>query len=156
LATSGSTLEAAQMAAAPPTVAVAPAAADEVSVGIAQLFSEHAQDYQKLARQAAAFQEQFAQKLTASTASYASVEDVVASLLHETSVVVQGVVPGIVAVVNPFGYAALEQILAVVLPPVEQWVSSSPYGMLLANAVIIFLFLFGLALLSFLDALAAL
>lgn len=48
LATIGSTLTAARLAAARPTVAVLPAAADEVSVSIARMFSLHAQDYQVL------------------------------------------------------------------------------------------------------------
>ena len=52
----GSTVSAAHMAAAPPTIAVIPAAADEVSASIAQLFSRCAQDYHALAGQAAAFQ----------------------------------------------------------------------------------------------------
>jgi hypothetical protein len=58
LANIGSTLNAAHLAAATPTAAVVPAAADEVSVSIAHLFSLHAQDYQALAGQAAAFHEQ--------------------------------------------------------------------------------------------------
>ncbi|MGA7055357.1 MAG: PE family protein, partial [Mycobacterium sp.] len=44
LANIGSTVNAAHMAAATPTVAVIPAAADEVSSSIAHLFSQHAQD----------------------------------------------------------------------------------------------------------------
>jgi hypothetical protein len=59
------------MTAATPTVAVVPAAADEVSVSIAHLFFLHAQDYQ--AGQAA-FHEQFVQHLTSSAASYSSAE----------------------------------------------------------------------------------
>jgi hypothetical protein len=82
LATIGSTLDAAHTAAAVSTVAVVPAAADEVSVRIAQLFSEHARDYQGLAGKAAAFQEQFVQHLNASALSYASIEDALASLLQ--------------------------------------------------------------------------
>ena len=82
LASIGSTLNAAHMAAAAPTVAVMPAAADEVSAGIAQLFSQRAQDYQASARQVAAFQEQFAQNLKTSAASYTSIEDAIASLLR--------------------------------------------------------------------------
>ncbi|MGA7050468.1 MAG: PE family protein [Mycobacterium sp.] len=74
LASIGSTVSAAHMAAAAPTVAVTPAAADEVSASIAHLFSLHAQDYQGLAGQAAAFHEQFVQHLTASARSYASTE----------------------------------------------------------------------------------
>ena len=70
----GSTLSAAHMAAAAPTVAVIPAAADEVSAGIAQVFSRAAQEYQALAGKAAAFQQQFVQHLTASAGSYAAAE----------------------------------------------------------------------------------
>jgi PE family len=49
LATIGWALTAAHTTAAAPTLAVLPAAADEVSVGIAHLFSQHAGDYQALA-----------------------------------------------------------------------------------------------------------
>ena len=70
----GSTVDAAHMAAAIPTVAVIPAAADEVSASIAHTFSRHAQDYQALAVQAAAFHGQFAQHLDASARSYATAE----------------------------------------------------------------------------------
>ena len=78
----GSTLSAAHMAAAAPTVAVIPAAADEVSASIAHLFSRHAQDYHALAGQAAAFHEQFVQHLTASAGSFASAEAANVSLLQ--------------------------------------------------------------------------
>ncbi|WP_156690609.1 PE family protein [Mycobacterium sp. Marseille-P9652] len=78
----GSAIDAAHMLAATPTLSVLPSAADEVSVGIAHLFSGYAHDYQMLAGKAAAFQEQFVQHLTASAASYASAEAAnVASLL---------------------------------------------------------------------------
>jgi len=70
----GSTLSAAHMVAAAPTVAVIPAAADEVSASIAHLFSRHAQDYQGLAGQAAAFHEEYVQHLNASARSYATAE----------------------------------------------------------------------------------
>ncbi len=78
----GSTLGAAHLAAAAPTVAVIPAAADEVSAGIAHLFSAHAQEYQALAGQAAAFHQQFVQHLTASATSFASAEAANVSLLQ--------------------------------------------------------------------------
>jgi hypothetical protein len=74
IATMGSTLDVAHAAAALPTVGLAPAAADEVSGSIAQVFSAHAQEYQALARQATAYHEQFAQTLAANSASYASAE----------------------------------------------------------------------------------
>jgi PE family len=74
LATIASNVNAAHMVAAAPTVAVVPAAADEVSAGIAHLFSQRAANYQALAGQAAAFQEQFVQHLTAGAGLYAVAE----------------------------------------------------------------------------------
>jgi hypothetical protein len=85
LATIGSTLDAAHMAAAGPTLAVMPAAADEVSASIAHLFSAHAQEYQALAGRAAAFQEQFVQHLTASARSFAHAEAANTALLQPSA-----------------------------------------------------------------------
>ncbi|WP_156688000.1 PE family protein [Mycobacterium sp. Marseille-P9652] len=82
VASIGSTVNAAHMVAAAPTVSVLPAGADEVSAGIAHLFSGYAQDFQALAGKAAAFQDQFVQHLTASAGAYASAEDAIASLLQ--------------------------------------------------------------------------
>jgi len=70
----GSSLEAAHLVATAPTIAVVPAAADEVSGAIAQLFSQHAHNYQALAGQAAAFNNQFVQHLTSSVHAYNSAE----------------------------------------------------------------------------------
>jgi hypothetical protein len=85
LATIGSNVNAAHMAAAARTVAVIPGAADEVSTGIAHLFSQHAANYQALAGQAAAFQEQFVQHLTAGAFSYAGIEAQLASFLQNAN-----------------------------------------------------------------------
>src|SRR5277367_5714031 len=85
LANIGSTLSAAHMAAATPTVAVVPAAADEVSASIAHLFSAHAQDYQALAGRAAVSYEQFVQHLTASAGSFASAEAANVALLQPSA-----------------------------------------------------------------------
>ena len=74
LATIGANVNAAHMVAAARTTPVIPAAADEVSTGIAHLFSQHAANYQALAGQAAAFNEQFVQTLTAGAGSYLSTE----------------------------------------------------------------------------------
>lgn len=82
LASIGSTVNAAHMAAAAPTVAVTPAAADDVSASVAHLFSVYAQDYQELAGRAATFQQQFVQHLTVSAGSYAGTEAAAASSLH--------------------------------------------------------------------------
>ncbi len=72
----GSTVDAAHVTAAATTVSVVPAAADEVSSGIANLFSGFAKEYQALAGQASAFQQQFVQHLHATAASYSSAESV--------------------------------------------------------------------------------
>lgn len=81
LAGIGSALREAQTAAAPPTVALLPAAADEVSARIAHLFSRYADDFQALAARATAFHEQFTQHLAAGAHSYASAEAINVSYL---------------------------------------------------------------------------
>ncbi|OBA76595.1 hypothetical protein A5641_20630 [Mycobacterium sp. 1554424.7] len=62
--------------AAAPTAAVIPAAADEVSAGIAQVFSQAAQSFQGLVGKASTFGEQFAQQLTGGAGAYAAAEAV--------------------------------------------------------------------------------
>jgi hypothetical protein len=64
LAGIGSTIGEANAAAAAPTTGVLVAADDEESAAIAALFSGHAQDFQALSAQAAAFHAQFVQALT--------------------------------------------------------------------------------------------
>ncbi|BBZ44421.1 PE family protein [Mycobacterium parmense] len=82
LATIGSNVSAAHAAAAPPTLAVLPAAADEVSAGIAQVFSQHAASYQAMAGRAAAFQSQFVQNIAAGAGAYAGAESSLANWLQ--------------------------------------------------------------------------
>ena len=74
VASIGSTLSAANAAAAAPTSGIGAAAGDEVSAAIAVLFSRHAQAYQALGAQAAAFHEQFVQALSAGAGSYVGAE----------------------------------------------------------------------------------
>lgn len=74
LATVGTTLDAAHAAAAAPTLTVEPAAADEVSIGIARLFSSYARDCQMVAAEVATLYERFIKHLTASAVSYAAAE----------------------------------------------------------------------------------
>ena len=64
----------AKNAAAAPTIGVVPAAADPVSALMAAQFAIHAQMYQVLSAQAAAFHEQFVSTLTASGASDGATE----------------------------------------------------------------------------------
>ena len=70
----GSSLSATNAAAAAPTTVVVAAAEDEVSAAIASLFSRHAQEFQTLSTQAAAFHSQFSQAVTRAGASYAAAE----------------------------------------------------------------------------------
>lgn len=114
LATIGSTLDGAHRAAALTTQGVAPAAADEVSVSIARLFSQHAQDYQAVAGQAAAFQEQFVHNLSASAVSFASAEDAIVSFL-------QGLETGMRSLL--FGY---ENLVAQFIAGSDSWINLVP------------------------------
>src|SRR5690242_50039 len=81
LATIDSDLIAAHSAAARATIALTPAAADEVSVGIAHLFSEHAHGFAALAGNASVFHAHFVQNLTASANWYTRVESNIAYVL---------------------------------------------------------------------------
>jgi PPE-repeat protein len=74
LASIGSTIGEANAAAAAPTTGVLPAAADEVSAGIASLFGSHAQVFQALSARAASFHQQFVQLMTGTAAQYVSAE----------------------------------------------------------------------------------
>lgn len=70
----GATLGAESTAAAGPTVAVVPAAADEVSVLTAARFAAHAQRFQELSARAATIQDVLAVMLAAGAGSYAATE----------------------------------------------------------------------------------
>ena len=87
LATIGSDLSAAHTAAAAPTTGLIPAAADEVSAGIAHLFSQYGGGFQALAGKASVFHDQFVQNLKASAGAYTSAEAANAALLRPGSFV---------------------------------------------------------------------
>ncbi|OBE97175.1 PE family protein [Mycobacterium sp. 852002-10029_SCH5224772] len=70
----GTALNTENTAAAGPTVAVVPAAADEVSVLTAARFAAHAQRFQELSARAAAIGDLLALMLSASAGSYAATE----------------------------------------------------------------------------------
>ncbi|MCQ4363548.1 PE family protein [Mycobacterium gordonae] len=76
-----SMLGAAHLQAAGPTQTLLPAAADEVSAGVAQLFAQHAKEFQAAAKQASAYHDQFVHKMTAAAGSYAAAEAVNANSL---------------------------------------------------------------------------
>ena len=58
-----------------------PAAADEVSAGIANLMSTHALAFQAMAQSASTFHQQFTQNINAAAASYSSAESGIAATL---------------------------------------------------------------------------
>ena len=70
----GSSLSAANAAAAAPTSSVLAAAADEVSAAIASLFSGHAEQYQALSAEITQFHDQFVQTLKSGGLAYAATE----------------------------------------------------------------------------------
>ena len=74
LSTVGSAVRAAYAAAASSTTGVLPAAGDEVSLGIASLFSRHGQAFQSLSSRAAEFHAQFVQMLGSASGAYTSAE----------------------------------------------------------------------------------
>src|SRR5271156_4656796 len=77
----GSTISQANSAAAFPTTGLVAAGADDVSLGVAQLFGAHAQDYQALGAQLEAFHQDFVQNITAGASAYAHAESASASAL---------------------------------------------------------------------------
>lgn len=83
LTTIDSTLITAHLKAAGPTQGLLPPAADEVSVGITQLFSQHADDFQLAAAQASTYHDQFIRKMTAAAGAYAGAEAVNAESLWQ-------------------------------------------------------------------------
>ncbi|WP_081288356.1 PE family protein [Mycobacterium asiaticum] len=135
LATVGSTLGAAHIEAAGPTLAIQPAAADEVSAAIAQLFSREGEHYQQTAGHAAAFHDQFVQHLTAAAGTYASAETGNAALLQPVAVSAGSAAANVLGVTIP---TTLEEItapllgilLALVLgPPVVLSLTVLVYGL---------------------------
>ena len=74
LAGIGTTINAANSAAAAQTTSVAAAGADEVSAAVAAVFAEHGLSFQALSAQAAAFHEQFVQSLSGGAQAYAAAE----------------------------------------------------------------------------------
>ncbi len=69
-----STLEDASSSVAAPTTAVAAAAEDQVSAGVASLFNSFGQEYQVLSAQAQSFHAQFVAQLSAGAGAYLSTE----------------------------------------------------------------------------------
>ncbi|HYQ35487.1 MAG TPA: PE family protein, partial [Mycobacterium sp.] len=96
----GSALTAAHAAAAAPTTGILAAGEDEVSAGIAELFSGHAQAYQSLSARTAAFHAEFVRTLSGAGAAYSLNEAANGSLLHSLPQPVQAVWQDVRAVIN--------------------------------------------------------
>ena len=74
LAGIGTSITAANAMAVPPTTQIAPAAADEVSAAIAQIFNAHAEGFQGLSAQAAMVHEQFVTNMANNAQAFADTE----------------------------------------------------------------------------------
>jgi PE-PPE domain/PE family len=83
LAGIGSSIRDADVVAAVATTEVLPAAADEVSTRIAEIFAGYANRFRAVSAQAAAFHHAFVQAIETSATSYASAEAAVASPLRQ-------------------------------------------------------------------------
>jgi hypothetical protein len=86
----GSSLNAANAAAAGPTTGVAAMAADEVSAAVQSVFAEHAAGYQRLSAQVAAFHSQFVSSLKGGAGAYQSAETANARQVGSTPVSAAG------------------------------------------------------------------
>ncbi|MEK1165489.1 PE family protein, partial [Mycobacterium ulcerans] len=82
LASIGSSINAASVAAAAPTTGILAAGSDEVSTAIAGMFAAHAQAYQALSTQADLFHAQFVQLLNSGASAYTGAEAANASPLQ--------------------------------------------------------------------------
>lgn len=94
LAAIGSTMRAANAAAAAPTAGVLAAGGDDVSAGIAALFGARAQAYQAISAQAALFHDRFVQILQEGAAAYAMAEAANALPLQKAQGVVSELAQG--------------------------------------------------------------
>jgi PE family len=106
LANIGSTITAANTAAAGPTSGVLAAGADEISTAVASLFSQHARAFQALGAQAASFHQQFVQLMNVGAGQYASAEAANASPLQNLA----------------------QELQAAVNAPVQKLLGSTPIG----------------------------
>ncbi len=120
LAGIGSTLSAARMTAASSTTTVIPAAADEVSASISDLFSQYGAEFQALAGKASVFHDQFVQNLKGAAGAYTSAEAAIASFL-------QGMTPG----------AGFLSTLALSLPPQLQQLLATLEGLGLLGFIVV-------------------
>ncbi|OBK28599.1 hypothetical protein A5634_20035 [Mycobacterium asiaticum] len=111
-------LDAAHLTAAAPTQTVLPAAADEVSAGIAHLFSGYGQQYQVAAEQAAQYQQRFAEHLMSAASGYAGAEATNVSLLQPLA-----------AAASAAALPSLDQLLSSLMPLVWETLAVLYYAL---------------------------
>lgn len=121
-------------AAVPVIRTLLPAAADEVSVRIANVFAEHAQEYQVAARVAAAFQEQFVLNLYAGAASYVGVEGILVYLLQSLDAGVQWVWGEVTQQMVNF-ISGADSWLSLVPGPLQAFVVGIPFLSIFVGAI---------------------
>ena len=114
-----SSLNAAHVAAAVPTTAIAAAGADEVSAAVAALFGRFGQEYQTLNAQASAFHRQFVQALTSGAGSYLATEAANSSPLQTIEQNVLGVINAPTGAANSPLQAIEQRVLGVINAPTE-------------------------------------
>ncbi|WP_310777159.1 PE family protein [Mycobacterium sp. Z3061] len=107
LAGLGSTLDAANAAAAIPTTSVMAAGADEVSAAMASVFGAHAQQYQAMGVQAAKLHDQFVQAMNASSNAYASAEGANAKPLQPVNQSAPSTTTPVQSLIGPAGGAGI-------------------------------------------------
>jgi len=154
LATIGSNLSAAHAMAAAPTLAVQSAAADEISTGVAQLFSQHARDYQALAGQATAFHEQFVQHVAAGASSYAGAEAANVALLQPLNAAgsIASAVGGLQGQAANLLNTVQSELLNLIDTVRVQLLNLALNSVLLFIAILVVLFLLAIATISSLSA----
>jgi hypothetical protein len=129
LANIGSSINSANSFASGPTSSVAAPGADVVSAGVAELFGLHAQAYQALSEQAAAFHDQFVQLMSGGAMQYALTEAANASPLQAIGQSVLGPSSSSAqAVTGLAGTAAAPASMAAQLPTAAAASSATPAG----------------------------
>ncbi|CAM2767701.1 PE family protein [Mycobacterium intermedium] len=134
LETIAATIEEAHQAAAPMIQMLAPAAADEVSVSIANVFAEHAQEYQAVAGQALAFQGQFVQNLNAGAAAYLGVENVLVYLLRSLDAGVNWTWGQLTQLIINF-VASADSWIELVPAPLQNFIIFGPFVSIFIGAI---------------------
>src|ERR1700684_2026676 len=104
-----SSLAQATTAAAGPTTGIAAAAQDEVSIAIAGLFGNHAQEFQALSAQAQGFHAQFVTAMNGSAAAYVGAEAAGQTLMSAAAAPAQALFGGGAAMVTGQGAATVAQ-----------------------------------------------